>query len=155
MPVTVVNIELKSGSVIGETREELASAIKALPDGFAKVTIQTVKRGYTSTRYKYYFGHVLPVILSTCGHFFKVLDGDTVRPARSTDEIHEVFKLKYNPTMIQTPFGIYVAANTTTSLCDRDFINRFEEAIIIEFSEPPYGCDFMGREEYAEFMKHR
>ena len=153
--MTTVNIEVASGKVVGETRADFSGAVQSLSDGWHKVVIEEVRRGYTATRYKYYFAHVLDTILLTCGHFFQVLDGETVRPARSTEEIHEVMKQRYNPVMIKTPFGMYITSNSSTNLSDMDFINRFEDAIIIEFSEPPYGCDFMGRDEWAKMMKSK
>lgn len=153
--MTTVTIETRSGKVVEPSRTDLAQAIQALPDGFHKVTTQEVRRGYTPTRYKYYFAHVLEVILHTAGRFFQVFENDQVRNARTTDEIHEVLKLKYNPVMVKAPFGMYVVSNSTTNLSDRDFIAQFEEAIIIEFSEPPYGCDFMDRETWAAKMKQK
>ena len=152
---TSVNFEMVAGKVAPDTRQYFADAISSLSDGWYNAHIKPVKTTYTSTRYKYWFGHVMETILMTCGRFFEVLEGDAWRPARTTDEIHEVLKQKYNPIMIRTPFGIYTASNTTTALSDRDFINQFEEAVIIEFSQPPYGCDFMSREEYALMMKER
>ena len=153
--MTKTTIETVSGKVVEPTRADLARAIKGLPDGFHDVVFKQVRRGYTSTRYKYYFGHVLETILGTCAQFFQVFENDQARPTANTDEIHEVLKLKYNPVMVRAPFGMYVVSNSTTNLSDRDFIARFEEAIIIEFSEPPYGCDFMSREEYAAMMKSK
>jgi hypothetical protein len=152
--MTVVNFETQSGKVTPDTRDEFAGAIKSLPDGWHKAIIEDVKRGYTSTRYKYYFAHVLETILMTCGHHFKVLEGSEWRSVRNTAEIHEFFKIKYNPAFIQGPGGMYISANTTTALSDKEFINLFEEAVIIEFSDPPYGCEFMGREEWAAWMKN-
>lgn len=153
MNTTIVNIETKDGKVTQDTRQDFADAVTSLHDGWHKVVIQEVRKGYTATRYKYYFAHVLQTILMTAGHHFKVMNGNDIRNARNTDEIHDVLKLKYNPTIIKTPFGLYITANSTTSMPDSDFINAFEEAIIAEFSEPPYGCDFMGRDEWAAYMK--
>jgi hypothetical protein len=152
---TAVTIEMHSGKVTGDTRKDFAEAVNSLPDGWHKVVIEPVRRGYTATRYKYYFGHVLQTILLTCAHHFKVVDGDNMRPARDTAEIHEVLKQRYNGIAIQTPFGIYITSNSTTNLNDRDFIVRFEEAIIQEFQDLPYGCEFMHRDEWAEIMKRK
>jgi len=153
--MTAVNIEVIGGKVIGETRTDFAEAVKSLPDGWHKVMIEEVRRGYSPTRYRYYFAHVMQSILLTCAHHFEVLDGETVRPARNTEEIHEVMKQRFNPVMIKTPFGMYITTSSSTNLSDRDFIRRYEEAIIEEFSNPPYGVEFMGREEWAELMKKK
>lgn len=150
---TTVTIETLAGKVTQETRPDFAGAVASLPDGWHRVVIEEVRRGYTATRYKYYFAHVMQQILLCAGHFFKVMEGDTWRAARDTSEIHEFFKLKYNPAFIQGPSGMFISSNTTTALSDREFISLFEEAIIIEFSEPPYGVEFMGREEWAAWMK--
>jgi hypothetical protein len=153
MHTATTSIEISQGKVTPETRPDLAGLITSLPDGWHKIVSEQVRRGYTSTRYKYYFGHVLQSILLTAGHHFKVLEGDQWRPARDTNELHEFFKLRFNPAFIQGPSGMFISSNTTTSLSDRQFIAQFEEAIIIEFSEPPYGVEFMPREEYALLMK--
>ena len=153
MSTTAVTIEKKAGKLTEDTRPDLAGAVTSLPDGWHKIIIEPVRQGYTSTRYRYYFGHVLQQILLCAGHFFKVMEGDTWRAARDTSEIHEFFKLKYNPAFIQGPGGMFISSNTTTALSDREFISLFEEAIIIEFSEPPYGVEFMGRDEWAAYMK--
>ena len=63
-------------------------------------------------------------------------------------------KMKYNPVIMQTPFGNFTVPDSSTSLSDKEFINEFEEQIIAEFSLPPFNCDFMSREEYALFMKN-
>lgn len=151
---TVVNFETIAGKVTQDTRQDFAGAILSLSDGWHKATIEDVRRGYTSTRYKYYFGHVLTTILLTCGHRFQILDGNDWRPVRDTTEIHNGMKMKYNPVIMQTPFGNFTVPESSTSLSDKDFINEFEEQIIAEFSAPPFGCDFMSREQYALYMKN-
>jgi hypothetical protein len=154
MTTTIVSFETIEGKVTPDTREGLAAAIRTLSDGWHRATIEDVRRGYTSTRYKYYFGHVLHTILLTCGKRFQVLDGDTFRPVRDTTEIHNGMKMKYNPVIMQTPFGNFTVPDSSTSLTDKEFINEFEEQIIAEFSEAPFNCEFMSREEYALFMKN-
>jgi hypothetical protein len=56
MTTTIVSFETIEGKVTPDTREGLAAAIRTLSDGWHKATIEDVRRGYTSTRYKYYFG---------------------------------------------------------------------------------------------------
>lgn len=151
--ITSVNFEMVSGKVAPDTRQNFADAIAQLPDGWHNAHIKPLKTTYTSTRYKYYFGHVMETILMTCARFFEVLEGETLRAARTTTEIHEVLRQKHNQVMVRTPFGIFIGGKSTTGLSDSDFISKYEEAIIIQFSEPPYGCDFMSREQYAAMMK--
>lgn len=151
---TTFNIETESGKVTPDTREDFAGAIRSLQDGWHRVTIEAVRRGYTSTRYKYYFGHVLHTILLTCGSRFQVLDGENFRPVRDTTEIHNAMKMRFNPVIMTTPYGNFTVPESSTSLSDKEFINQFEEQIIAEFSEMPFGCEFMSREEYALFRKN-
>lgn len=151
---TIVNFETINGKVTDDTRKDFASAIVSLSDGWHKATIEDVRSGYTGTRYKYYFGHVLKTILLTCGKRFQILDGNEWRPVRDTSEIHDGLKMKYNPVIMQTPFGNFTVPESSTSLSDKEFINEFEEQIIAEFSAPPFGCEFMSREEYALFRKN-
>lgn len=151
---TVISFETIDGNITPETRHDFAGAILSLTDGWHKATIEDVRRGYTSTRYKYYFGHVLRTILLTCGKRFQVLDGETFRPVRDTREIHNAMKMRFNPVIMTTPFGNITVPESSTSLSDKEFISEFEEQIIAEFSEPPFGCEFMSREQYALFMKN-
>ena len=126
-----------------------------LPDGVYKLVLESKSDNYRTTRYKYYFGHLLQVILLTCGDKFQVLDGDNFRPVRDTSEIHDALKMKYNPVIIRSPFGVFTVPSSTTSLSDRDFIAKFEQEIQAEFSGPPWNCEFMGRQEYGQFMSNR
>ncbi len=151
---TVVYIEKQSGKATPETAKQWTDAVKELPDGWHKITIEPVKRGYTPTRYKFYFAHVLEVILHTCGRMFEVMDGNEFRPARTTTEIHEYLRGKYCPVFYKGPFGSGVMAGSTTRLSDSEFIGKYEEDIIAEFSGPPFNCEFMMRDEWAQWMKN-
>jgi len=128
-----------------KSREYFSEVVRSLPAGKYEITIQSKSDHYRSTRYKYYFGHLLQVILLTCGDKFQVLDGDNFRPVRDTAEIHDALKMKYNPVIIRSPFGVFTVPSSTTSLSDRDFIAKFEQEIQAEFSGPPWNCEFMGR----------
>lgn len=152
---TVIHIEKRDNLPTAESARQWADVVRNLPpDGWLKITIEEVKRGYTPTRYKFYFAHVLEVILHTCGRMFEIMDGNEFRPVRSTTEIHECLKLKYNPVFVRTPFGGGTVAGSTTGLSDSEFINQYEETIISEFSGPPFNCEFMMRDEWAAWMKN-
>ena len=151
---TVIHIEKRDGRPTPETSRQWADAVKELPDGWYKITIEGVRRGYTPTRYKFYFAHVLEVILHTCGRMFEIMDGNEFRPVRNTQEIHDNLKAKYNPVFFRSPFGAGVIAGSTTGLPDFEFINQYEETIIAEFSGPPFNCEFMMRDEWAAWMKN-
>ena len=151
---TVIHIEKRDGRPTPETSRQWADAVKELPDGWYKITIEGVRRGYTPTRYKFYLAHVLEVILHTCGRMFEIMDGNEFRPVRNTQEIHDNLKAKYNPVFFRSPFGAGVIAGSTTGLPDSEFINQYEETIIAEFSGPPFNCEFMMRDEWAAWMKN-
>lgn len=144
-----------NGKYEESSREEMRDIFNGAPDGFYEVTIQEDKKRYTTTRYKFYFGHVVETILLTAGSKFKVmLDNGTWRPVNSPEEMHRVLKRMYNPVTYVTPDGqTWTEGASTTELNDRDFIGEFIEAIMADFSQPPYNCDFMTREEWREVMK--
>jgi len=150
-----LEIERKEGRLTEKAREQLGKQFACLPDGVYKLVIESKFDHYRSTRYKYYFGHLLQVILLTCGDKFQVLDGDEFRPVRDTSEIHDALKMKYNPVIIRSPFGVFTVPSSTTSLSDRDFIARFETEIQAEFSGPPWNCEFLSRQEYGTIMSRR
>jgi len=133
----------------------MANQFACLPDGVYKLVLESKSDKYRGTRYKYYFGHLLQVIILTCGDKFQVLDGDNFRPVRDTSEIHDALKMKYNPVIIRSPFGVFTVPSSTTSLSDRDFIAKFETEIQAEFSGPPWNCEFMGRQEYGQWMANK
>ena len=150
-----LEIERKEGRLTDKAREQLGKQFACLPDGVYKLVIESKTDNYRSTRYKYYFGHLLQVILLTCGDKFQVLDDDEFRPVMDTSEIHDALKMKYNPVIIRSPFGVFTVPSSTTSLSDRDFIAKFEAEIQAEFSGPPWNCEFLSRQEYGAIMSRR
>jgi hypothetical protein len=150
-----LEIERKEGRLTEKAREDLGKQFACLPDGVYKLVLESKSDNYRSTRYKYYFAHLLQTILLTCGDRFQVLDGTEFRPVRDTTEIHAALKMKYNPIIIMSPLGAFTVPSSTTSLSDRDFIARFEQEIQAEFSGPPWNCEFMSRQEYGQFMSRR
>jgi len=150
-----LEIEFKDLRLTEKSRSALGKQFACLPDGVYKLALELKTDNYRSTRYKYYFGHLLQVILLTCGDKFQVLDGNEFRPVRDTSEIHDALKMKYNPVIIRSPFGVFTVPSSTTSLPDRDFIARFETEIQAEFSGPPWNCEFLSRQEYGTIMSRR
>lgn len=149
-------IEKRGGNVTPGSRRVFKEQFDASPDGWLKITIEESKTGkYTPTRYKYYFGHVLTVILEKCAHRFLIVDHNTgeQRTSRNTSEIHEALKFMYNPVTVITPKGAFTTGGTTTALPDRDFIGEYTEAILADFSLPPYNCDFRDIEDWKEDVK--
>jgi hypothetical protein len=91
--------------------------------------------------------------LLTCGKDFLIQENGKYRAARNVEEIHGLLKMHFNYAFASTPHGFMKVSMSTTGLSDSEFINAFEETIIAEFSAPPFGCDFMSREDWAEMMK--
>lgn len=150
---TVIYIEKVNGKLSEQSRDVYRDAWEELPDGGYRAIFEAQKRGYTPTRYKYYFAHVLEVILLTCGKMFSTWNGEKFVPVTNIYQIHDWMKLKYSPAILISPLGTHILPKSTTEKSDSEFINEFEETIIAEFSAPPFGCDFMDRESWAEMMK--
>ena len=156
--VAKFHIEKVNGAVSEKSRAVFKEQFFALSEGWHKITIEPSKTGkYTPTRYKYYFGHVLPVILEKSGARFLVVEHATgeQRQVRNTTELHEGLKFMYNPVTVITPNGAFTTGGTTTSLSDKDFIGEFMEAILGDFSQPPYNCDFHDIEDWKELIKQK
>ncbi|MCB0541872.1 MAG: hypothetical protein KDC70_00055 [Saprospiraceae bacterium] len=137
-----------------DSRDVLIETIKNLPEGGYNVTFEAKKQGYTTTRYRYYFGCIVQTILLTCADRFKIVQSDgEMRAPTNTEEMHEILKFYYNPVTIVTPQGAFTTGSTTTALNDRDFIGEYMESILADFSLPPYNCDFMQYDDWREMMK--
>ena len=141
------NIKKDGGKLTADTREILAEAVSQAPDGNFEITITQRPEGYRNTRYKFYFGCIVPLILHTCADKFKIVSNTgEMRTPTSGEEMHQVLKYLYNPVSIVTPKGAFVTGSTTTNLSDRDFIGVYLESIMSDFSNPPYNVDFSGLE---------
>lgn len=151
------SIKKDGGRLTEAHREILIDQIRRLPDGGYEVIIQEETTGsYTPTRYRYYFGHIVEVILLTCGDKFRVVGANgELRPLRTSKEVHEALKFLYNPVTVITPKGAYQTGLSTTGLSDRKFIGEYAETILAEFSQPPYNCDFMLYDEWKEFRQNQ
>jgi len=153
---TQFHIEKRGGKITQESRPVFAEQVSALPDGWHKVTITESKPGaYTPTRYRYYFGVMLPAILEKCADRFLMIDQATAeqKTVRNTTDLHECLKVMYNPVTVITPRGAYTTGGTTTNLADRDFIGEYLETIYSDFSQPPYNVEFRDKDEWRAEMK--
>ena len=131
-----------------KSKEMLWSKLKTLK-GAHQITIKKVRSYHT--RYKYVFEHLYGEIAKS-GHYTDS-DGHPL----STDEIHEIMKIIYNPkTVVDRQTGeIRIIAGDTKTISDRTFIEQFEQQIIIDHSQPPYNIEFMDRGEWIEkWTKH-
>lgn len=137
------------------SKEVLRDQFGKLGEGQFKVTIEPVTTNYTPTRYKYYFGHVLPCILEKCSRSFKMINyhtGEEANP-RTTEDLHECLKMMFNPVTVITPKGAFNTPGTTTALNNREFIGEFSEMIMAYFADAPYNVEFIDRESWSEIMK--
>ncbi len=151
MSVTIFHITKNEGhNYTGQSREIMAEQFGGLPEGRYKVTIQKVGAYERPTRYKAYFAIVMAGILEKCGDRFKMVNPKTGEEtsARSTADIHEAMKARFNPVILITPYGATTSGSTTTNLSDQDFINEYMEEIMAEFSQPPFNVEFRDIDEW-------
>jgi len=138
-----------NGLMSSTDRAEFSRQWQALDDGEYEILFKKATRG--NTRYKFYFDAVMACILHQAGSYF-VLGS---RPAATVEEIHLVMKYKYNPMEIvdlETGEMIRVPCSTTV-MNDTDFIQRYEQQIIADFSGPPFFVDFPTFEQWVERRK--
>lgn len=148
-------IQKQNGKMAAASREIFVEQWKELPDGEYTITIEEGKRGYTSTRYKYYFDCVLFEIMRQAGRFFRVLNHNTgeQRQPANVNELHEIMKALYNPITVQVNGVTMLIPGTTTELTDREFIGHFMEQIISDHSGPPYLVEVPMYEDWVELRK--
>ena len=123
---------------------QLFDTIKST-EGIIQVHIKEFSK--SNTRYKYYFGYVLPEILK-CGIWqIKDSDGNWKR-CTNTTQLHELMKYKYNPAQALDPFTgevITLGGKSTTELSDTEFIHRFTEQIQADHAGSPFYIEWMQR----------
>lgn len=139
-----------------QSTQVLREQFGGLVEGQYKVTVEDAKEGrYTGSRYRYYFGHILPCILEKCAKSFRMINprtGEESNP-RNTTDLHECLKMMFNPVTVITPNGAFNTPGTTTSLSNREFVGEFLEMIMAYFADPPYNCEFLDRGDWADVMK--
>lgn len=121
----------------GKADKRLSETLSELKDGHYNVFFTEFRK--TPSRYKFYWGYVLPAILLQAGHLFQI-DGQDVR---STNQLHEILKAIYNSgTVLDTTTGQTMRVSiSTTTLNDDQFINQFQERIMSDFAQE-YGVEF-------------
>lgn len=147
-----------------ESYTALKKAFEGLGDGMFKIFIQQVKRP-GGWRYKYHFGHVLPMIVEYMNRkeinvLHDPLTGESI--PIDIDSLHNYHKQMFNPALIKNVLNRKNAngiapefipiPNTTTKMNDGDFINRYEEEIISTYANQ-YGIEFLSREEYRVYFE--
>jgi hypothetical protein len=150
------NIQRHDTDFTQQSRLVMRDQFSALPPGEYTISIEPAKQSrYTSSRYKYYFGHILPCILEKCAARFRMINprtGEESSP-RNTSDLHECLKMMFNPVTVITPNGAFNTPGTTTALSNQEFINEFMELIFSYFSSDPYNVEFLDREDWNAEMK--
>ena len=62
-------------------------------------------------------------------------------------------KLKYRPVTIITPQGAFVVPGSSTDYSDREFYTEFMDQIMADFSQHPYGVEFVDHETWKAQCK--
>lgn len=161
-----VHREISQGKVdwIAESFRSLKETFQSLEEGMYKIFIQKVKRS-GGWRYKYHFGHVLPLIVEFMNRneINQILDpmtGELIPIDVQT--LHDYHKQMFNPALVKNTLKKkdargnvpeYIAVPmTTTKMSDGDFINRFEEEIISTYANK-YGICFLSREDFKQYFE--
>jgi len=156
----------ESGKIdwIAESFRSLKETLTNLGEGMFKVFIQEVKRT-GGWRYKFHFGHVLPLIVEHMNRngINQILDpmtGELIPIDIQT--LHDYHKQMFNPSLVKNLLNKkdargnvpeYIAVPmTTTKMSDGDFINRFEEEIISTYANQ-YGISFLSRDEFKKYFE--
>lgn len=146
-----IRIDKKNGKMDLASRQVMENWYRALPDGCHEIHSKMVAGiHYRATRYKYYFDGLLMLVLPFASKYYKILEDGEPRSVKTTEELHNCLKAKYNPIhALNTLTGELLSnAETTTALSDRDFITKYEQEIMWEFSSPPYNLELPDREEW-------
>jgi hypothetical protein len=146
----VNRISEKGKVIFTEESNEKLSEIKQLPIGLYQITVKKIK-SIRNTRYKYHFGHVLPMIVAHLANTgtHNIVDADGNISPIDIDSLHLYHKIHYCPAFIQVGNELVKVHQSTTNLSDVEFIDSYEEQII-EYYSSTYGIEFLTRQEFAE-----
>lgn len=146
-----------------ESFQSLKSTLSNLPEGKYKVFIQQVKKS-SGWRYKFYFAHVLPMIVEYMNRYElnqieDPLTGELL--PIDCDTLHNYHKMIFNPKLIKNTLKkkdskgnipeYLTVPMTTTKMSDGDFINRYEEQIIATYANE-YNLEFISRDEFRYYF---
>lgn len=142
-------IRKRQGKMLLFDKDLLAKTWGDFEDGDYHFIIKKATRG--TSRNKFYWDCVLWCILYQAGDFF-IVDG---KPPQVEDDIHLVLKLKYCPVdVVDTVTGeITRVPGSTRTMTDSDFIGKYEEQIIADFSSPPFLVEFPTFEQWVDMIK--
>lgn len=148
-----------------ESYESMKRMFSELGEGCYKLLIQKMKNRSGGWRYKYHFGHVLPLIVEYMNrnNINGIIDpgtGETI--PMDVDTLHEYHKSVFNPGLLKNilnrkdargnvPEFIPVAISTT-KLSDGDFISRYEDEIMAVYANN-YGIEFISRDDFRTYFE--
>lgn len=130
-------------------KQDLYNFLKTLKGSY-RITIHPTTGFDYKTRYKYYFGHILKAIEQA-----EIFVDNATGEVLSTERIHEQMKFLFNPNIVvnQKNNSLTIVGGSTTSMNDAEFIEEFEEQVLMLFSQPPYYIDFKDRTEWINERK--
>lgn len=145
----MIRITKIDGKLTTASRQVLKDWHDNLPDGTHEVTSKKITRSYL-TRYKYYFGYLLPAIIEA-GNFVEIDKETGETTPMATETFHNFLKLYHNSALATDPFTGKISriAASTTKLPDGEFINRYEEEIAAHFQQL-LGCELLSRGEWVD-----
>lgn len=158
MDAVKVSIEKRGGKITPLHQQILREVVNQLPEGPSYWTIEPDNSGpnVSFTRYKYYFGCLLPLWLPTAGMVYGYVENDEFVGVRTTAELHSHLKRKYNGKIAHNSITgkTTIVADSTLNMSDREFITKYQEAVIQEMCDHPfYLTDIPTREEWKEMHK--
>lgn len=146
---TLLRITKTASGLTPESRQALADWYGNLPEGVHEVRSKKISKTYL-TRYKYYFGYLLPAIIEA-GNFVEIDNQTGETWPMATETFHDFLKLHHNHALATDPFTgkITRIAASTTKLTDGEFIGQFEESISAHF-QTLLGVELLSRSEWID-----
>lgn len=140
------------GKLTADSRQILKDWHDNLPDGTYEVDFKRMTRMYL-TRYKYYFGYLLPEIIKGCNLVEIDRTSGETWPMK-TETLHDFLKKHHNSVLATNPFTgeLIKVASSTTNLTDGEFIDRYENEIAAHF-QTHFQVDLWSRNEWIEKKK--
>lgn len=137
-------IKKEKGRFTGQSRIDLKELFDSFEDGWHTIEYAPKEAGYRPSRYKYYFDSLMKEILAGAGRYYRLVNSKTgeVREPSNVQEMHHIMKSIYNPIVLLTDDGkVRVMSGSTTELNTTEFIEGYQEQIIIDHSGPPYNLE--------------
>lgn len=145
---------VRDGELSSYTKSEFRRIVRNMAQHKTyQVSIKEISN-ISSTRYKYYFGHILTTAVEFYNKSGKYQIHNTLSGVTSMldiETLHEILKRKYNPQILEIVGNMIVVAGSTTKLTDSQFISHYQDQILAEFSND--GITFLDKDEYYILLK--